>query len=193
MRVTAKKPPGCLTSWGLFCGFGLGGLGGAAAGALALRFFLVADGLGFVAVRAKVAPYGFFHGHNGVVKFPLGLAGFVGGGFGLGSQFCFLLLHILHGLPGDLQKLGGGLGAGGGVAGDGPNALKRLDILQNVAAWQAAAGVDNGHRVHLYKEQKRTKLAILTILQRWGIAFGSYQHQGRTGGSGLSEAWRCFQ
>lgn len=67
-------------------------LGGLALGALALRFFLKADRLGFVAVGAKLAAHAFFHGQHGVVKFPLGLAGGVGGGFGQGELFGFGLL-----------------------------------------------------------------------------------------------------
>ena len=53
------------------------------------RLFLVAHGLGSMAIGAKLPLDGFFHGQDGIVKVPFGLAGFVGGGFVVHLQSFF--------------------------------------------------------------------------------------------------------
>lgn len=98
-RNPVPKPPRSL---------GLGGLG-LAAGAFTLGLFLVANGLGFVAVGAKLAAHGLFHRQDSVVKFPLSQSRPVSGGFGVGEHFGFFFLHFLHGFVGGLERFWGGL------------------------------------------------------------------------------------
>jgi hypothetical protein len=122
-------------------GLGRAGLRGAAA-ALVFRLFLVADRLGFVAVGAKLASDGFFHGQYGVVKVPFGLTGGIGGGFEQGGEFGFFLSLGQHGLVGGFKPYGGGFAADGDVIFDGTEPVIGHDIGADGFGGETTGNVD---------------------------------------------------